>query len=538
LDWQDILFKFIGGLGIFLFGIKFMSDGLQKTAGDRMRNLLARYTSNPVRGVLVGIIVTALIQSSAGTMVITIGLINAGLLTLRQAIGIILGANIGTTLTAFIVGIRIDEYALPIIGIGALILLFVNKRKMQYIGQIIFGFGALFLGLSTMSGGLKPLSGLEAFTDFVANLSQTPILGVFVGTVLTVIMQSSTATIGILQSLAHEGMIDLYGALPVLFGDNVGSTITAVIAAIGTSVAARRASAVHVIFNVTGAILFMFALPLVYRAVLWLGEGVNIRMQIAYAHAMFNITNALLFLPLTPLLAATVTRVIPGKMQEMEFRPKFLDPRLLANPSIALGQAKHEIMRMGDIARETLSDATEYFFNKDERVAKLALQKEQLVNELDRKITEYMVQIQQSDLTADESGRASILMQTINDIERIGDHAENIVELAEFSHSHKVDFSDEAVRDLREMLTLADKTVGKALYALEHHDHATAEEVLRCESELDRMEQVFRKAHINRLNQGLCSGNSGAVFIDMLSNLERIGDHSKNIAQYIMGMEN
>lgn len=537
MDWQDIIFKFIGGLGIFLFGIKFMSDGLQKTAGDRMRSLLAKYTSNPVLGLLVGIIVTALIQSSAGTMVITIGLINAGLLTLRQAIGIILGANIGTTLTAFIVGIRIDEYSLPIIGIGALILLFVNKKKMRYIGQIIFGFGALFLGLSTMSSGLKPLSGLESFTDFIANLSQTPILGVFVGTVLTVIMQSSTATIGILQSLAHEGMIDLYGALPVLFGDNVGSTITAVIAAIGTSVAAKRASAVHVVFNITGAILFMLALPLVYNAVLWLGEGVNIRMQIAYAHALFNVTNALIFLPLTPLLALLVTKVIPGKMQEMEFRPKYLDPRLLTNPSIALGQAKHEIMRMGGIARETLTDATDFFFNKDERVAKLALQKEQLVNELDRKITEYMVQIQQNDLTEDESGKASILMQTINDIERIGDHAENIVELAEFSHSHKVDFSEDAVRDLREMLTLADQTVSKALYALEHQDQATAEEVLRCESELDRMEQIFRKAHISRLNQGLCSGNSGAVFIDMLSNLERIGDHSKNIAQYILGME-
>jgi phosphate:Na+ symporter len=537
LDWQDIIFKFIGGLGIFLFGIKFMSDGLQKTAGDRMRSLLAKYTSNPVVGVFVGIVVTALIQSSAGTMVITIGLINAGLLTLRQAIGIILGANIGTTVTAFIVGIRIDEYALPIVGIGALILLFVRKKKMRYVGQVVFGFGALFLGLSTMSSGLKPLSGVEAFTGFIANLSHTPILGVLVGTIVTVIMQSSTATIGILQSLAHEGMIDLYGALPVLFGDNIGSTITAVLAAIGTSVAAKRASLVHVVFNITGAILFMCALPLVYNAVLWLGSGVNIRMQIAYAHAMFNITNTLIFLPLIPLLAAIVSKLIPGKMQEMEFRVKYLDPRLLTNPSIALGQAQHEIMRMGGLARETLNDATNFFFNKDEKVAKLALQKEELVNELDRKIIEYMVQIQQNDLTEHESSKASILMQTVNDLERIGDHAENIVELAEFSHSHKVDFSEDAVRDLREMLTLADETVGKALYALEHEDQSAAEEVLRCEAELDRMEQIFRKAHINRLNQGLCSGNSGAVFIDLLSNLERIGDHSKNIAQYILGME-
>ena len=224
-------------------------------------------------------------------------------------------------------------------------------------------------------------------------------------------------------------------------------------------------------------------------------------------------------------------------MVEIEFRAKYLDERLLANPSIALGQAKHEIIRMGSVARDMLNDASEYFFNKDEKVANLALQKEQLINELDRKITEYMVKIQQSNLTADESAKASILMQTINDIERIGDHAENIVELAESRISQKVEFSEDAEKDLRDMLQLADHVVSKALHALEHDDEQAAEEVLTSEVELDRMESVFRKAHINRLNQGACSGNSGAIFLDIISNLERIGDHSKNIAQYILGMD-
>ena len=537
MDWQEILFKFIGGLGIFLFGIKYMSDGLQKTAGDRMRSLLAKYTSNPVIGVLVGIVVTVLIQSSSGTTVLAIGLINAGLLTLRQAIGVIFGANIGTTVTAFIVGIKIEDYALLIIGIGAFFLFFLHKKLYQYIGQVIFGFGALFLGLGTMSDGLKPLRTLEVFTDFIVDLSHSPVLGIIVGTVFTVIVQSSSATIGILQSLADEGVIELWGALPVLFGDNIGTTITAVLASIGTTVAAKRASLVHVIFNVTGAIIFTIARPLVYTVVLWLGADVNIRMQIAYAHGLFNFTNTLLFLPLIPVLAWLVTKVIPGQMQEIEFRAKYLDARLLANPSIALGQAQHEILRMGGLARETLNDATNYFFNKNEKVASLALQKEQLVNELDRKITEYMVKIQQNTMTPEESGKASILIQTINDIERIGDHAENIVELAEFSINQKVDFSEDAENDLRDMLKLADETVSKALYALEHHDQHAAEEVLAYESELDRMENVYRKAHINRLNQGMCTGNSGAVFLDILSNLERIGDHSKNIAQYILGMD-
>jgi len=537
LDWQDIIFKFIGGLGIFLFGIKFMSDGLQKTAGDRMRSLIAKYTSNPLLGVLVGIVVTGLIQSSSGTTVLTIGLINAGLLTLRQAIGIIFGANIGTTVTAFIIGINIEDYALPIIGVGAVFLFFLKKKWHQYVGQIIFGFGALFLGLSTMSGGLKPLQDLEFFTEFIAEMADTPLLGIVVGTIFTVVVQSSSATIGILQTIADEGMIDLYGALPVLFGDNIGTTVTAVLAAIGTTVAAKRASLVHVIFNILGTVLFTLALPLVHRAVLWIGEGANIRMQIAYAHGLFNIANTVIFLPFIPLLAWLVTKIIPGQMQEIEFRAKYLDERLLANPSIALGQAQHEILRMGGLALETLRDAIDYFFSRNEKAAGLALQKEQLVNELDRKITEYMVKIQQNTLTPEESNKASILMQTINDIERIGDHAENIVELAEYRINHKVEFSEDAEKDLNDMLKLTEETVSKALHALEHHDLQAAEDVLASESELDRMEKLYRKAHIQRLNQGFCSGQSGAVYIDMLSNLERIGDHSKNIAQYILGMD-
>lgn len=539
VDWQDILFKFVGGLGIFLFGIKYMSDGLQKTAGDKMRGLLAKYTSNPVLGVLVGIAVTVLIQTSTGTTVMAIGLVNAGLMTLRQAIGVVMGANIGTTVTAFIIGINIEEYSLPIIAVGALLLFFMKKKRLQYIGQVVFGFGALFLGLSTMSGGLKPLRELQVFTDFIVDLSHSPFLGIVVGTVFTVIVQSSSATIGILQSIAGEGMIDLKSSLPVLFGDNIGTTVTAVLAAIGASVAAKRTALVHVTFNVVGTIIFTLALPIVYEFVSWLGKGVNIRMQIAYAHGLFNTTNTLLFLPFVPVLAWFVTKVIPGKMQELEFRPKFLDARLLATPSVALGQAHHEIMRMGQYAREMIQDASEFFFQKNRRVAELALQKEQLINELDHKITEYMVKIHQNGLAPNEAGKASILMQTVNDLERIGDHAENILELTELSISNKVEFSEDASRDLKSMLDLSDQIIDKALAALEHQDRDAAEAVLRLEPELDQMEVNFRKMHIQRLNQNLCSGQSGAVYLDILSNLERVGDHCKNIAQYILyGEEN
>jgi phosphate:Na+ symporter len=536
MDWQDLIFKFIGGLGIFLFGIKFMSDGLQKTAGDRMRSLLETYTSNPVMGVIVGIVVTVLLQTSTGTTVMAIGLVNAGLMTLRQAIGVIMGANIGTTLTAFIIGIKIEEFALPIIAVGAFLLFFVKKKMYQYIGQIIFGFGMLFLGLKTMGGGVKPLKDLAVFQEFIVDLSNSPILGVLVGTVFTIIVQSSSATIGILQTIADEGMIPLREALPVLFGDNIGTTITAVIAALGASVAAKRAAAVHVIFNIIGTTIFIIALPLVYTFVVWLGDltDANIRMQIAYAHGFFNVTNTLIQLPFVALLALIVTKIVPGEMRELEYGPKFLDERLLTNPSVGLGQAQHEIIRMGEFARETLNDAVNYFFTKDEKLGNLALQKEEIVNDLDKKITEYLVKLQQSSMNVQESGKTSILMQTINDLERIGDHAENIVELAEYTVTHKVEFSEEAIAELKQMIDLTDQTIGQALQALEHEDKQAAEKVLTNESELDKMERDFRKTHITRLNNHLCNGNSGAVFLDILSNLERMGDHSKNIAQYVI----
>lgn len=535
MDWQEILFKFVGGLGIFLFGIKFMSDGLQKSAGDKMRGILEKYTTNPILGVLVGIIVTCLIQSSSGTTVMAIGLVNAGLMTLRQAIGVVLGANIGTTMTAFIVGIKIEEYALPIIAVGAFFLFFLNKKKFQYIGQVVFGFGMLFLGLSTMSGGVKPLRELPAFTDFMIQMADQPLLGLLVGTVFTMVVQSSSATIGILQTIADEGMINLSGSLPILFGDNIGTTITAVLASIGASIAARRTALVHVIFNVCGAIIFTILLPVVVWVVLWLGADVNIRMQIAYAHGLFNVTNTLIFLPLIPVLAWIVTKVIPGKMEEIQFRPIYLDDRLLATPAVALGQAQHEIVRMGKYARESLQDATKFFFKRDTKYSDLALQKEELINELNRKITDYIIRIHQKNaLPEGESEKASGWFQTVSDIERIGDHAENVVELAEFSINHKVEFSEAAAKELEEMMTVADQTVEKALVALEEQNEEAAREVMELEAKLDDLEVAFRKNHIVRLNQNICSSGAGTIYLDLLTNLERIGDHCKNIAQFVL----
>lgn len=534
---QETLFLFLGGLGIFLFGIKYMGDGLEKSAGDRLRLILDRLTTNPVMGVIAGILTTVLIQSSSGTTVLVVGFVNAGLMTLRQAIGVIMGANIGTTVTAFIIGLKIEDYALPIIALGAIILFFIKNEHTRNIGQIIFGFGMLFYGLKTMGSGLKPLKDLQVFQDLMVDLGQHPILGVLVGTIFTVIVQSSSATIGILQQLADNGGVALRTALPILFGDNIGTTITAVLASLGATLAARRAALTHVIFNVIGTTIFLIILPLVYQIVSWLGSvtGADIRMQIAYAHGLFNFTNTLIQLPFIGVLAFIVTKVIRGNEEVIEFGAKNLDVRLLNNPAVAMGQAAKELDRMGLLSYQALNNATEYFFQGKSKHSDMVMQREEVINDLEKKIAEYLTQISSSTFSNVESNRHTELMQTINDIERVGDHATNIVELGDYKKKHKVVFSEEAFAELQEMYNLTAETFKTSLEALKKNDKQLAESVIVNEEKIDKLERKLRKSHINRLNNGLCSGNAGVAFLDFISNLERIGDHSMNIAQSVLG---
>nr|WP_198008226.1 Na/Pi cotransporter family protein [Bacillus sp. SG-1] len=538
LNWQEMLFQFFGGLGIFLFGIKYLGDGLQKSAGDRLRDILDRFTTNPFMGVLAGIIVTILIQSSSGTTVITVGLVSAGFMTLRQAIGVIMGANIGTTVTAFIIGIDLGEYALPIIAVGAVMLFFFKHKKVQYLGQIVFGFGGLFYGLELMSGGMKPLRSLEAFTDLTVSMSSNPILGVVIGTVFTVIVQSSSATIGILQGLYAEGLVDIDAALPVLFGDNIGTTITAVLAAIGASVAARRAAATHVLFNLIGTTLFLVLLPLYHRLVSFLQDALNLNpeMTIAFAHGTFNLTNTIIQFPFIGLLALIVTKLIPGEDALVDYKAKHLDPMFIEqSPSIALGQAKEEVLRMGEFAVKGLEESHCFLKTKQNKHSELAYQIEDAINNLDKKITNYLVDLSAASLTEAESEKHSILMDTVRDIERIGDHFENILELVEYQQGNKVKITEDAMADLNGMFELTIETVRKAVSSLDSNDHELAREVAEKEDMIDKMERKLRKKHILRLNEGLCSGQAGIVFVDIISNLERIGDHAVNIAEAVLG---
>lgn len=518
-----------------------MGDGLQKVAGDRLRDILDKFTSNPVMGVIAGLVVTVALQTSTGTTVLTIGLVNAGFMTLKQAIGVIMGANIGTTVTAFIIGFKIQAYALPIIAVGTFFIFFIKNRKAQNYGQVIFGFGALFYGLGLMGEAMKPLRTLQAFTDLTISMSENPILGVVIGTVFTVIVQSSSASIGLLQTLYDQGSVTLQAALPVLFGDNIGTTITAILASLGASIAARRAALTHVIFNLVGTfIILLFLIPYT-NFIAYIGEALELNpaMQIAFAHGIFNFANVLIQLPFVGVLALIVTKLVPGKDSAIEYKAQHLDPLFIQqSPVIALGQAKKEVLRMAEFAEKGIIEASEYAKTSQKKHAELTVQFEDAINNLDRKITDYLVLIGAKSLSAKDSELHSMLMDTVRDIERVGDHMENIVELIDYKITNKVALSDQALADLDEMFTLTVSTLKQAIKSLELNDVLEARSVMLKEEKIDKMERKLRKNHILRLNEGQCTGSAGIVFVDIVSNLERIGDHAVNIAEAVIGEEN
>ncbi|MDD4802290.1 MAG: Na/Pi cotransporter family protein [Syntrophomonas sp.] len=549
---SELLFSFMGGLGLFLFGLRFMSDGLQSMAGSRMSAILEKGTKNPVRGVLTGALVTALIQSSSATTVITVGLVNAQLLTLRQAIGVIMGANIGTTMTAYLIGFNLQAYSLPILGLGALIFLFSKAKKINAVGKVIFGFGVLFFGLTIMGAGMKPLKDLPFFVDLMSSIDNNSIIGVTIGMIFTAIVQSSSATIGVLQQLAYEGAITYNQAVPILFGDNIGTTITALLAGLGASVTAKRTALAHFMFNMIGAIIFLplFLIGIFNKIVIlftnyifvllpgfvgsW--ETINIKLQIAQTHAVFNISNTIIQLPLVALLAFIVTKLIPERNDDAydEYRPKYIDQRLLSNPSVALRQAKRETMRMGYFAREAFLNAIEYFNTRQESLLEKSLALENAINRLEREITDYLVLASQKQLSEEESVSAYILLQSLNDIERIGDHSENIIEQATYATKYQVNFSGQAQEEMNSIIEVTNDALLLTYRLLEKQDASVARQVLVHEDRIDELQALYRKAHIRRLNEGICNGNNGAVFLDMLTNLERIGDHCSNIAYYVL----
>ena len=537
INWQEILFHFLGGLGLFLYSIKTMGDGLQQAAGDRLRFYIDKYTSNPFLGVLVGIVVTALIQSSTGVTVITVGLVSASLLTLRQAIGIIMGANIGTTVTSFIIGFKLGEYALPLIFLGTMFLFFTKNRTANNIGRILFGVGGIFYALNLISAGMSPLKDLPQFKEYMVTLGQNPVLGVFAGAVITVLIQASSATIGILQGLYAGGFLDLKGSLPVLFGDNIGTTLTVIIAAAGANVSAKRVAATHVTFNVLGTILCLILLgPFTsmieyFQALLHLSP----EMTIAFSHGAFNVSNTIVQFPFIGALAFFVTKLIPGEDEVVKYEPLYLDEHLIKQaPSIALGNAKKELLHLGNYASKAFDLSYNYIIDLNEKVAEKGHKTEEAINTIDEKLTRYLITLSSEALSQKESEVLTNILDSSRDLERIGDHAEALINLTDYLQRKNVEFSEAALQELADIYQKTTDFTKDALDSVENNDIEKAQSLIERHKEINNIERVLRKTHIKRLNKGECSTQAGVNFIDIVSHYTRVSDHAMNLAEKVI----
>lgn len=533
INYQAMLFGFLGGLGLFLFSIKYMGDGLQMSAGDRLRDILDKYTTSPFLGVLVGILVTALIQSSSGTSVITIGLIAAGLLTLRQGIGIIMGANIGTTITSFIIGFNITQYSLPILFLGAFCLFFIKNEKVNNFGRIAFGFGGIFYALTLMSDAMYPLRYLPEFKVLMVNLSKNPILGIGIGTFLTMAVQASSATISILQSIYNDNLIQLHAALPVLFGDNIGTTITAIIAVLGSSVAAKRMAAAHVMFNLIGTIIFTILLiPFtMYVATMSKILGLNPKMSIAFAHGSFNVATTILLFPFIGFLEKLVTKLIRESNEEKEEKINPLDLGLINTPAIALSQVKLEMFNMTRLATENLKNAVYFFHSREEKDSKKVIKIEDKVNSYDQEITKYLSILSRENIGEKEAEEISILLDMCRDIERIGDHAHGIVKDVNYEIKKNLTYSEAAHEEMDKLLSISVELIENAMIALRNSDKEKAIEVFDLHNKLYAKEKSVRKAHIKRVSEGTCDLQAGLYYIDVISHFTRVGDHARNLVE-------
>ncbi len=566
------VFNIAGGVALLLYGIKLMSNALQSIAGDKMRQLMSTLTKTPLRGVFIGAIVTMLIQSSAGTTVMTVSFVNAGLLTLKQAIGIIMGANVGTTMTAQIIAFNIENFALPIVAVGVALEIFGRAKKVSYLGNGLIGLGLLFLGMHTMKGATNIVA---AHQDLLISLTQNPILGILAGMILTILVQSSAATIGLTIALASQGLIGLEGAIPIILGDNIGTTFTAVIASTGSGRSAKQAAAAHVLFNLIGVVIFSLAFP-IYKHIVMLTADDAAR-QIANAHLIFNIVNTIIFFPFVPLLAALIEKIIPNaEISEAQASPTlYLDHKLIsASPAAAVEAVKDELMHMGSVVRSMLDSVRNaYFYAAGAKAAYAANSKsgyaansenvnskserplethssgksgidgynfenifnefekrEHRVNAINRAIAAYASEIWQKGLGADVSTVLGCYVSAASDLERVGDHSENLMELCEGLRDN---LSDKARDEFRDMLDTAEKSLDTALESLKLEDVKKADIVIfQLENKIDAQEKQYRKNHVDRLNSGECDPEKGVNFIDVLGNLERIGDHSNNIAGY------
>ena len=546
MEHIEMLFRFVGGLGMFLYGMNVMADGLQKSAGNRMKHLLEFLTKNRLMGILVGAGVTAIIQSSSATTVMVVGFVNAGLMTLVQAVGVIMGANIGTTITAWLVSmsewgtvLKPEFFAPLLIGIGAFMLLFARKEKVKDISEILIGFGVLFVGLSFMSDSITPYREAPVFAEAFRILGSNPVLGILAGLVVTAVIQSSSASVGILQTLAANGMVSWSSAVFITLGQNIGTCVTALLSSLGTNRTAKRAAVIHLLFNVIGAVVFgigMFVIFSFNRT--WAVSQVN-SVGISVFHTVFNVLNTILLYPfgnqLVKLSGILVKDHAPKEeeAEDVSCELPHLDARLLESPSFALEGAVKETVRMGELALLHMETAFDAVRTGNQKQVDRAFKIEETMNEYEKQMAEYLAQISKGSLTDHQRLVVNDLFYTISDMERISDHCDNIAELAEKMIQEGLSFSQNAMQGFEQITTLAMDSVKAAVLARETEKMAYVQQVIQIEDEIDDLEEDLRTEHIDRLARNECSAERGVFFLDMLSNLERISDHANNIVGYV-----
>ena len=557
LEGISVLFSFIGGLGMFLYGMHVMANGLQHFAGGKMQRLMSFLTQNRLMAILVGTLVTAVIQSSSATTVMVVGFVNAGMLNLSQAVGVIMGANIGTTITAWLVSLsefgsflNPEFYAPLLLGIGAFVILFAKSDKKKQIGEILIGFAVLFIGLSFMSDAIKPYRDSPIFSNAFTMLGKNPLLAILTGTVVTAIIQSSSASVGILQTLAMNGIVNWKSAVFITLGQNIGTCVTALLSGVGSGRNGKRASVIHLSFNVIGAVLFgiiMYVLFLIFPA--W-GASTMSSVDISIFHTVFNITCTVVLLPFAEKLVWVSGKLVLGteetedELEGSEARKmaKRLDSRVLGNPLFALATVVQEVSVMGHATCQNLELALAAVSEENLQKAQKVYEREKDINSMEKILTEFLVEVDNLSLTEGQQEQVKNLFYTVSDIERVGDHIENVAELvdvkegtelAETLSKNSGSFSKKGKADLELISAQTMQSLQIAVESRETGSVKSANAVRVLEQSVDQLEEEMREKHIRRLSKGKCDPESGVIFLDIISNLERISDHAVNVADYV-----
>lgn len=528
-------FLFLGGISLFLYGMQLMGDSLQAAAGSKLQRILGALTKRTIYGVALGAGVTSILQSSSATTVMTVGLVNAGLMNLQQAFGIVMGANIGTTITAQLIAFKLTDYITLLLAIGFLIRTVAKKRQMKDIGQVLMGFGILMLGMAMMSNSVAPLRHNTAVVEFIGRFSTHPILGLLVGLCMTVVIQSSSATVGILMAMAGQGLIPLEGAVPVLLGDNIGTCITAVLATLQANINAKRVALSHVLFNLIGSIIAIALLSQFLALVLKISPAGNISRQIANAHTVFNVVNTILFLPFAGQFTKLIEKIMPNKNGEISYQPKFLNESMLDTPAIALSLARKEVSRMGSLALGNTKRAFSCINQYDSKKVKYIKEHEPVIDNLEEAITVYLTKMSEKNLSVELTNIHTGLLHCCMDLERIGDHAETIAKRVKSMNEDGISFSPEAAEEMKEIGDMVIRTTADALQALEDNDVNLAKTALARSHEVRKKEKAMRRSHVDRLNRGVCTPETGFVMLELLLNMKCVSDHAQNLCEIVLG---